>query len=1665
MDRTEISEVLFGAVDTIISARMKNLAYDITKTCTIIDNSLRSKGKYTVSDGSVTFEANSRDKTLKINDNVMVTIPNGDYSQNKVIITKIEPDNLDNVEYTSQLDLMQIFTDNIIDGYTSKTIDNIGLLANDSGSSSYIGPLYEISNRNGDLSGYTRLGISAGFQSLLGAADVTKGEYGLKLYIYSNIPTAPGVRDTTGVYEFTFSSKEMLGDPYKFDYFFTQEKVIDISSIDNINKIEIFFYQNGAFENSQGDKIDWQQISYIPGLPSAKLPNNLFVNNIKLFLGYESDLYKEDDLKITCEEETTYNYINYNINTGTGPSKHLHLKWLHKFTDGTETNSKFELLNQSHLRDMDIQLKWFRYNLNAKNIDQFAGRGWEEIRPDANNIFDCSIIPDINLAEEKIKVIAKKIEITYEGVSKLANNAEYLEAWNQLMEQRSEELAFKSSLQGRINELLAKEELTSEEQTELESKQQQLSQIKTDEEFNTDLENLKKEYLESIESVITYESEPIILTNEVKVYDSITFNATSALSIHYEDGSEGNYYIYDTNGRILNQGKGQGFERKMRAVYNGKEITPGLGNLDYIAWYLPLGGNAKTMLLNTQAYYTKDDGNVVNDIQEYEGIEYICIRRYPNSAGELNTYQSYSISNNWANSCTNNTVRCEVSIDGVKYSASNMMRFGKSGTNGKNTTLVLEMFNNHNAIIVPNPQENGKNIRYRVIATLYDANHEKLPITTGTWEWNWKTPMVKWKKNNEDLEAVILIPDENNPNQIELETTLENLNDLKNGYYGILQVSFHQLNQTTLTTYMNIPLKQATYSHIEGGQEITYSASGAPSYDSEAYKLFSINPTTGFFDEHLDVEWKINHNIDVYVKGQPEYREVSTNNWVDANNKKVDSDGYLLNAIGERIVSGMTESYIPKLNDVYKVGHTYKALSPATFYAENYDEICVKCQSTINGEYKQINNVTEDDFEKDIYYICTGNNEYIMATEYKNDETYYQFDGEVLWIQPLLITSSQYDYSVLNNWDNTLVTDNGNGTVMATLIGAGRKNDDNTFSGILMGEVQDADDINNGANFTAIEDLSRSDFNDGTYYEYDGDTKKYFISSDYSSEKTYYKLKPSTGLYGFQNGLISFSLKDTGIATFGRAGRGQIIIDGNSSTITSGGYASDGSGMFLDLDDGQLIIQDADMTKFTLQAADPYLTISGTSNASEPMIQIGGEECYLQSRLRSRGGKGAKLDLVEGIFDIKGTGGNVLISGRAQDPFFRVTTPEGAPLIHMDTDGYYLQSHIFEPEDNPRVTNDNFKLKLYQEKEYIPIAMNPDLYKEKQNTDGTYRYFIKKNGSYENADDDFNWNTQYYRKGNRNNVYAYDDKHGILYTTIATENKNFIVNSAIDYYANDGEYLFIIRQSLKYESTGDSNNPYIEVVNDYQDDPKTGLSVYIERFLEIIPSDITPQGMRLDLLHGRIEGYNLKLIGTKIKDNKVKNRLIINTGDSTTPLKIGNNFYVKWDGEMGCTRVKYLAYTSKPLENLSADGVYTAGTEVTHYLDLENGTFTGKADYATTAGSLADSKFDDFYDDFYDGEGKSKYVKKTDTTYTSMINMLFGSSPGDEDNLDTRVRNLENASGNYVQEEDADYQAIKRIIFGTSNFDTDDLETKISSLEDIINNLKERIEALENPMA
>jgi hypothetical protein len=117
------------------------------------------------------------------------------------------------------------------------------------------------------------------------------------------------------------------------------------------------------------------------------------------------------------------------------------------------------------------------------------------------------------------------------------------------------------------------------------------------------------------------------------------------------------------------------------------------------------------------------------------------------------------------------------------------------------------------------------------------------------------------------------------------------------------------------------------------------------------------------------------------------------------------------------------------------------------------------------------------------------------------------------------------------------------------MIGAGRKNQDNTFSGVVMGDWTGNVNTND----------------EGTI-----------------------SLRDKPGLYGFHKGETSFGFTSEGIGFIGKAGRGRILLDGNNSVITSANWIMNGNmknslsntsskgnqGLYMKIDDGFILMKE-----------------------------------------------------------------------------------------------------------------------------------------------------------------------------------------------------------------------------------------------------------------------------------------------------------------------------------------------------------------------------------------------------------------------------------------------------------------------------------------------------------
>lgn len=125
----------------------------------------------------------------------------------------------------------------------------------------------------------------------------------------------------------------------------------------------------------------------------------------------------------------------------------------------------------------------------------------------------------------------------------------------------------------------------------------------------------------------------------------------------------------------------------------------------------------------------------------------------------------------------------------------------------------------------------------------------------------------------------------------------------------------------------------------------------------------------------------------------------------------------------------------------------------------------------------------------------------------------------VFWSQPLYVTQNKYPSSIINNWNGELTIDKANNSILSSKVVAGKKNDDNTFSGVIMGDWKSTNDN-----------------------DIDG-----------------------IGLFGFYKGTSSFGFKNDGTAFIGKSGGGRLHFDGERSTIKNAGET-----LIIDFDDSYI---------------------------------------------------------------------------------------------------------------------------------------------------------------------------------------------------------------------------------------------------------------------------------------------------------------------------------------------------------------------------------------------------------------------------------------------------------------------------------------------------------------
>ena len=689
---TDIAESLFQSIDIISKNQLKSLAFDTTVEATIIDASRAQDGIYTVSTGNSNFLAYSTEVGYKENDAVMVTVPQGDYNKQKMIIGKQIDNTNTPMIYKSPFQQLINVSNNLISGehevamwanggedcgwdenitnfwesnafkkevektiiestnnddddnpYSSETITFKKALIWDSKDLSPTGEeMFE--------SRYTRLGVKAQFSTWLNEYNTAYGNYGLAIVlIFSN-------NDSTGRFGkvITFDSSEFFGDVYNFETFYTQEALFDISEFIDypIRQIQLYAYQRNNFKNADGELI--YPIGEVDSEDKwfSDVQPNIFIKDPYICLGMPVSDFNADIATIISGSSSTYYKLttsgenNTNIEQRTKNNiKELQLRWIHK-----DAESGTIATVQANELPKDYSIQWYRYKLGAPSPDIFAGAHWERF-------YGCKTTPNEN----------EEYCLTQEDID---NNAEDI-ATDQV------EVLFYPNVN---------------------KSSEQLKAIIIKEESNFDLSSS-----EPTKRMIA--TTPIIeFTNQTDVSSQATLIDENALSIKFEDDEKGNYFLYDRAGNISKEEDKEirvltaVFDLKQNDVYKKPVLTQPYTS---IKWMFPANNSmiipATSQDINANPLDINNLPSGVSYNNETDSYEFL-FEQNENEKQDANIISvGYFINSHLNHNANRNIVYLEINKDGQLYTAQAQMLFGTAGSSGSDYTLIVMWDNGENA--------------------------------------------------------------------------------------------------------------------------------------------------------------------------------------------------------------------------------------------------------------------------------------------------------------------------------------------------------------------------------------------------------------------------------------------------------------------------------------------------------------------------------------------------------------------------------------------------------------------------------------------------------------------------------------------------------------------------------------------------------------------------------------------------------------------------------------------------------------------------------------------------------------------------------------------------------------------------------------------------------
>ena len=1144
---------------------MQNLKFDISITGTIIDDSDKENGKYLIATENAKFYAFSENQTFNINDLVTIIIPQGNFNNQKYIIGRKNKTANDPYIYKKPLQNFIDITGNLINNSTSKQIYSIAA----NGSSTienntwiqnpetglYMLPVWNQSfDTNHLIFGYQFLALVADFSSYLKYNNILNGNYGLCLKL-----TYLGNKEELSKY-FYLDSKDFFGNPYQFDIYQKQELCIDIGEISlfGINNIELYFYEKHNF-------IDYNFAEYLNNLNL----NNLYVTNIVLCFGYDKTLIQTDIATIIAtnnNEDSPFAIDEYS----TAPDqlylnqqKQLYLNWV-TITSKVDTNNYVYGIN------------WYYYEVGA-DYDEISGGSYVQFAQTAINeavIFnpaehsiktkDVSNIRYVLPTQQVKGVIVKRTKASDEWVKVLDSNI--LTFTNlDTVSNTSEEAQSLELLTINLDDNTSGHYYYYNRNNSLSTEQNYLRYFS----LNFRGVSLKNQDILQIPSVTWtfYKNSMIVPYVDGKV---IPFN--QAISGEFtQNGIDYNYStIIDeqtmsiTYTSAVNAYVQQGY--KLRSLYSSQWLDNEVAVTANIKGWSAL---TATIGLSFGQYGQHDGTSYIMDVSYVDNKNFIGLTEARGDCTQTNDFiLNVSIYDEHGQQVDFNFDQCELAWEIAEHGLEEKIIRKPNFEENKrkypiifDNNLIISTVESHNEDINSNYENITLNDNDYLVNNTYYIDGEEYLINHTSFA-N-KEDIFTYFANGNGLPDQIFLYNKSKKTFEDLYYIYSSSGDwdyIKNDIDARANLVLYAYPQPeSLESIIPTPMRRKiTYQEVvfpnktEDEDEYFYEINGQQ-FMFKPQKYFIKDTNQNFIIDPYEeyntlLTYYVPHIEDIYIeeKVTPLVATIQNNQIYVRLNKtyysihKIDYLNSLsvLKVCVKNVNGFNLTQYVPivfKDNDVFTNIVNMKGATAIQYASNGID-------ATVLGS--------------DQYYFILNNDESILATDirifYLNanptfvpeikdsrlipQKTYVKeqhfglqlFKNNILVFSlPLFMYQELFPIETINQWSGKgLSIDKEGGTILGRNFAAGKKEADNTFSGVIMGDWQ------------------------GT-------------SSD--SE-----LESATGLYGFHQGAMSYAFKDDGTGFIGKDGRGRIYFNGNKSVIYSSQWLDKQLGMALDLDNGIL---------------------------------------------------------------------------------------------------------------------------------------------------------------------------------------------------------------------------------------------------------------------------------------------------------------------------------------------------------------------------------------------------------------------------------------------------------------------------------------------------------------